>query len=76
MRQQGRVRIWFDDRGFGFIENKKHGANIFVHHRNIIEMPAGERTLQVGQTVEFEIESVPKGLQADKVRVITQEVAQ
>lgn len=57
---------WFNNaKGYGFIEPKEGGEDVFVHHTAInIE---GFRTLAQGQNVTFEIEKGPKGLQAVEV---------
>lgn len=60
----GKVK-WFDKtKGYGFIE-QDGGPDVFVHF-SAIRMP-GFRTLQEGQSVEFEIEQTPKGPQAKNV---------
>jgi len=56
---------WFDEKkGFGFIE-RQEGADVFVHFRAITG--DGYKTLNEGQTVEFEVEDGPKGPQAVNV---------
>ena len=56
---------WFDEKkGFGFIE-RQEGADVFVHFRAI--SGDGYKTLNEGQTVEFEVEDGPKGPQAVNV---------
>ncbi|RCK76013.1 MAG: Cold shock protein CspA [Candidatus Ozemobacter sibiricus] len=65
---QSRVK-WFNNaKGFGFIENTQGGKDIFVHYKQI--MGDGYKSLQEGQTVEFEVEQGPKGPQAVNVRVV------
>ncbi|MDH5673504.1 MAG: cold-shock protein [Myxococcales bacterium] len=55
---------WFNDaKGFGFI--KKDDNDVFVHYSQITG--EGFRTLEEGQTVEFELKEGPKGLFAEKV---------
>ena len=57
---------WFDNKkGYGFIE-KEGSADIFVHYSNIVS--DGYKTLQKGETVEFELVEGEKGLQAEKVK--------
>ncbi len=58
---------WFNNaKGFGFIE-QEDGPDVFVHF-SAIEMD-GYRTLNEGDTVQFEMIEGPKGLQAQKVTV-------
>jgi len=63
--EQGKVK-WFNNaKGFGFI-TRDEGADIFVHYRSIDG--EGYKKLRTGETVEFELEEGPKGLQAVNVR--------
>ncbi len=66
-RVTGKVK-WFDgSKGFGFIEQEQ-GADVFVHFSAI--QGDGFRNLEEGQTVEFSLESGPKGLRATNVVVV------
>jgi CspA family cold shock protein len=57
---------WFNaEKGYGFI-SQPGGADVFVHH-SAIQM-SGYRSLEEGQTVEFEVQEGQKGLQAANVR--------
>jgi len=59
---------WFDSKkGFGFIEGKQEGRDIFVHYSNI--EGDGFRSLKNGESVEYELVESEKGLQARHVRV-------
>lgn len=61
---QGTVK-WFNaEKGFGFIE-RSDGDDVFVHYTAI--QSEGFKTLDEGQSVEFDIEEGPKGLQAANV---------
>jgi CspA family cold shock protein len=58
---------WFDEKkGFGFIIPEDGGADLFVHHSNIVT--EGFRTLKDGQKVEFEAAQGKKGLEATDVK--------
>ncbi|RIU91363.1 MULTISPECIES: cold-shock protein [Oceanobacillus] len=62
--QQGTVK-WFNaDKGFGFIE-VEGGDDVFVHFSAI--QGEGFKTLDEGQAVSFEIEEGQRGPQATNV---------
>jgi CspA family cold shock protein len=64
VREQGVVK-WFNaTKGYGFIR-RETGEDVFVHFSAI--QADGYRTLSEGQTVEFEVRTGPKGLQAENV---------
>jgi CspA family cold shock protein len=57
---------WFNEaKGFGFIAQSDGGEDVFVHFNAIVG--SGFKTLTEGQSVTFEIEKGPKGLQAANV---------
>lgn len=63
---QGKVK-WFDgEKGYGFIECN-NGEDVFVHFTGIVG--EGFRTLNEGQTVNFEITEGNRGPQASNVTV-------
>jgi CspA family cold shock protein len=67
MAQQGTVK-WFNaEKGFGFIATEG-GPDVFVHFSAI--QSDGYRSLDEGQQVEFEVVQGPKGPQAEAVRAI------
>ncbi len=61
----GTVKWFNESKGFGFITPNEGGEDIFVHFSGI--GGDGFKTLAEGQTVSYEVESGPKGLQAVKV---------
>jgi cold shock protein len=64
--QQGVVK-WFNaEKGFGFISVDGGGPDVFVHFSAI--QGDGYRSLDENQRVEFESSKGPKGPQADSVR--------
>ncbi|HOD81868.1 MAG: Cold shock protein CspB [Planctomycetes bacterium ADurb.Bin126] len=63
----GKVKWFNNTKGFGFI-TADDGTDAFVHHGDIIG--DGFKTLDEGDTVEFEMTSGPKGPKALNVRKV------
>jgi len=63
-RARGVVKWFNDSKGFGFITSPS-GEDVFVHYSAITG--EGFKTLAERQEVEFEMQSGPKGLQAQNV---------
>lgn len=58
---------WFNEaKGFGFISPQDGSADVFVHFSAI--SGSGFKTLTEGQTVSYQVEEGPKGLQAAQVQ--------
>jgi len=64
VKEKGTVK-WFNGaKGYGFIQ-RTTGEDVFVHYSAI--QADGYRTLNEGETVEYELLNGPKGLQAANV---------
>ena len=64
MTEQGTVKWFNNEKGFGFI-SRENGPDVFVHHTAI--MSEGFRSLNEGDRVSFEVVNGQKGLQARNV---------
>ncbi|MBE9388902.1 cold-shock protein [Vagococcus salmoninarum] len=63
--EQGSVK-WFNaEKGFGFIQRENDGGDVFVHFSAI--QGEGFKALEEGQSVTFEIEDTDRGPQAANV---------
>lgn len=60
----GTVKWFNNQKGYGFI-TPENGKDVFVHHSEI--QGEGYKSLQDGESVEFEITQGAKGEQATKV---------
>jgi CspA family cold shock protein len=60
----GTVKWFSDGKGYGFIE-REGGADVFVHHSQILA--DGYRTLHPGDRVEFEEIQGDRGVEATHV---------
>ena len=64
MTEQGTVKWFNNEKGFGFI-SRESGPDVFVHHTAITA--EGYRSLNEGDRVPFEVVEGQKGLQARNV---------
>jgi cold shock protein len=64
MKEQGTVKWFNNEKGYGFI-SRNSGDDVFVHHSAI--QSSGFKSLNEGDIVEFETAKGPKGLQAQNV---------
>ena len=64
MKEQGTVKWFNNDKGYGFI-SRNSGDDVFVHHSAI--QGGGFKSLNEGDTIEFDVAKGPKGLQAQNV---------
>ena len=67
-RVRGTVKWFNGEKGYGFI-TPEDGPDVFVHYSEI--QGSGFRSLNEGDTVEFEITEGRKGKQASGVTVVT-----
>jgi CspA family cold shock protein len=63
----GTVKWFNESKGYGFISQDNGGDDVFVHFNAI--QSSGFKTLSEGQSVTYEVEQGPKGLQASNVVV-------
>lgn len=69
-QQEGTVK-WFNaEKGYGFITPKGGGNDVFVHHTAI--KVKGFRTLEEKEAVIFETIQGPKGIQATNVMKVNE----
>jgi len=67
MSQQGKIKFFDSQKGFGFISPDEGNKDIFVH-RNNVENLGYDQGFEDGEAVEFDVEETPKGLSAINVR--------
>jgi CspA family cold shock protein len=73
MPQQGVVKFFNTDKGYGFIKPDDGGRDIFVHVTAVSR--AGLPTLDQGQKVTFEVEPDKKGKGPKAVNLVVVEDA-
>lgn len=66
MPQQGKVKFFDSQKGFGFIKPEDGEKDIFVHRNNVPNLGPNQG-LEDDENVEFEVEDTPKGPSAVNV---------
>ncbi len=67
MKLKGKVKWFNPEKGYGFIETEE-GNDVFVHFSAI--QGEGFKTMEEGQSVQFEIVQGEKGPQASNVVIL------
>ena len=65
--QDGSVKWFNEEKGYGFIQQDNGGADVFVHFRQVNSSGPGRVSLTEGQKVTFEVGEGQKGPQAENV---------
>ena len=65
MAQEGTVKQFSQEKGYGFITPDEGGEELFVYYTSIVG--SGFRSLEEGEKVRYEVGQGRKGLQAQNV---------
>lgn len=66
--EQGKVKFFDEKKGWGFIEPKAGGDDLFVHYSEI--QGKGFKKLTEGDKVEYQVVNTSKGPKAVQVKLI------
>lgn len=64
---KGTVKWFNNQKGYGFISDE-NGSDVFVHYSGLVM--DGYKTLEEGQSVEFDVVDGDKGSQAVNVKLV------
>jgi len=56
----GKIKKWFPESGYGFIEPANGGADLFCHHSQLAGRNEGKKEMNVGENVTYSIGTNPK----------------
>ncbi len=68
--QNGTVKWFNSEKGFGFIQQDNGGKDVFVHFRQVNRSGYGRVNLEEGQKVTYEVGQGEKGPQAENVTAL------
>jgi CspA family cold shock protein len=63
-KNQGTVKFFNSEKGFGFIKDDNNGTEVFVHSSGLINQ------INQGDAVEFELQNGKKGVNAVSVKLV------
>jgi len=65
--QDGTVKWFNEEKGYGFIQQDNGASDVFVHFRQVNSTGPGRVSLAEGQKVTYEVGEGQKGPQAENV---------
>ena len=68
--QNGTVKWFNEEKGYGFIQQNDGGSDLFVHFRQVNSTGPGRVSLNEDQAVTYEIGEGQKGPQAENVTAL------